>query len=328
MLATSTRLLSLLGLLQARRDWPGPALAERLEVDPRTVRRDIDRLRELGYRIDASAGLGGGYRLGPGPTLPPVLLTDDEALTVMLALRAAAGSVAGLDAASEGLRAKLDHLLPPRLRSRLRGLDAVTSILPGGPDLAQIEALARIAAACRDRRRLHMAYRDRDGRDSERQVEPMQLVNTGRRWYLLAWDLARADWRTFRVDRIGAIGGDGEAFEPRPLPDEPARMVAQALGRAPAPFQLRVRLRGSHAALSAQVPCWCGLLEPLDEASCQLHVGGDSVETVAALLLMTGQPPELLDAPSWLPQLSAAVARLASALPRAGKEKREKRGRG
>lgn len=315
MLATSTRLLSLLALLQARRDWPGPALAERLGVDPRTVRRDIDRLRELGYRIDASAGLGGGYRLGPGPTLPPVLLTDDEALTVMLALRAAAGSVAGLDAASEGLRAKLDHLLPLRLRSRLRGLDAVTSILPGGPDLAQVEALAGIAAACRDRRRLQMAYRDRSGRDSERQVEPVQLVNSGRRWYLLAWDLARADWRTFRVDRIGAVTGDGHGFEPRPLPDDPARMVAQALGRAPAPFQLRVRLLGGHEALSAQVPCWCGLLEPLDDSSCQLHVGGESVEAVAALLLMTGQAPQLLDEPPWLPQLAAAVARLARVVP-------------
>lgn len=310
MVSTSARLLALLGLLQTRRDWPGAVLAGRLQVDVRTVRRDIDRLRELGYRIDASAGQGGGYRLGPGPTLPPVLLTDDEAVTVMLALHAAAGSVSGLEAASQGLLAKLDHLMPTRLRTRVRTMDAITVSLAGCGDLAGIDALAIIASACRDRHRLRLRYTDRGGQDSQRHVEPQQLVHTGRRWYLLAWDLGRADWRTFRIDRMREPVSDGSIFEPRTLPDDPARFVARALASAPSRYRLWVRLQGNYDELAVAVPGWCGLLEAIDQRSCRLQLGADSLEGMAASLLMVGRDLQLLESPPWLPQLRAVAGRL------------------
>lgn len=316
MLSTSARLLDLLGLLQGRRDWSGAALAQRLAVDVRTVRRDVDRLRELGYRVDASAGQGGGYRLGNGAQLPPVLLGDDEAITVMLALRAASGSVAGLDAISQGLMAKLDHLLPTRLRSRLRAFDDIAVSLPGRAVLAEVEALALVAAACRDRLRLRLAYVDREGRRSERRLEPLQLVHTGRRWYLMAFDLGREDWRTFRMDRVADPVLDGSGFAPRTPPDEPARFVARAIANAPAPFQLRVRLRGSMAELAESVPCWCGRLEALDDGHAVLEIGAASVDGIVSLLALVGRPFEILDAPPWRPQLDAALAQLAASLTR------------
>lgn len=307
MLATSSRLLRLLTLLQGRRDWSGRDLAGALQVDVRTVRRDIGRLRELGYRIDASAGQGGGYRLGAGPNLPPVLLSDAEAVTVMLALRAAAGSMAGMDDSIGSLLAKLGNLMPARLQPQLRAVHAVAHVIPASGALAEIEALALIATACRDRRRLRMHYRDRERRESVREVEPLQLILVGRRWYLIAWDRRRDDWRSFRIDRISEPEMLPVRFEPRALPEPPASFIARALKAAPSRYGLRVRLVGPYDELVQVVPGWCGLLEPLDDTSCSLRTGADTLPGLATMLLHIGRPFELMEDPPWRGELLALL---------------------
>lgn len=311
MLTTSSRLLRLLTLLQGRRDWSGRGLSEALSVDVRTIRRDIDRLRELGYRIDASAGQGGGYRLGAGPNLPPVLLSDSEAVTVMLALRAAANSMAGMDASIASLIAKLENLLPTRLQPQLRAVNAVAHVLPAPGALAEIEALALIATACRDRRRLRMRYSDRQQRETRREVEPLQLILAGRRWYLIAWDRRREDWRSFRIDRISEPELLPTQFEPRMLPEPPAAFIAKAMASAPSRYSLRLRLAGRYDDLVDSVPGWCGLLEPLDDESCTLRVGAETLPGLATALLFIGHEFELIDDPPWRAELEALLANVA-----------------
>jgi predicted DNA-binding transcriptional regulator YafY len=208
----------MLSLLQVRREWSGDELGTRLDVDVRTIRRDVDRLRQLGYVIDASAGPGGGYRLSAGTATPPLLLDDDEAVAVAVALGAAAGSVASTDEVALRVLAKLDQLLPRRVRRRLSALPAVTVSLVSPRSAVSLNVLSAVAAACRDNLQLRFAYRDSRGAATARVVEPMRLVHTGRRWYLAAWDVDRGDWRTFRVDRVVTL----------PLPSAPSR---QRLGR-------------------------------------------------------------------------------------------------
>src|SRR4051794_11032029 len=192
MLETSARLLRLLSLLQARRYWAGAELAERLEVTSRTLRRDVEKLRTLGYPVNAAAGRAGGYQLGAGAELPPLLLSDDEALAVTLGLRtAASGTVAGMEEAAVRALAKLEPLLPKRLRRRVKALGyAVVPLMGRGPSVHP-ELLSVLASACRDQHELAFAYADGGGRNTQRSVEPHGLVHTGARWYLVAWDLNR-----------------------------------------------------------------------------------------------------------------------------------------
>src|SRR6201747_987403 len=211
MTATSGRLLKLLSLLQTRRDWPGGELASRLEVSPRTIRRDVERLRDLGYPVEASTGPFGGYRLHAGTAMPPLLLDDDEAVAIAVGLRAAArASVTGIEETSVRALVKLEQVLPSHLRRRVNALQTATVTLAtsGGPTVDP-EALTAIAGACRDRERLRFAYRGRDATESSRTVEPHTLVNLGRRWYLVAWDCDRDDWRPFRVDRLPRLSPAG-----------------------------------------------------------------------------------------------------------------------
>jgi predicted DNA-binding transcriptional regulator YafY len=219
MLPTSSRLLRLLSLLQSRPFWRGRELAARMDVTDRTVRRDIDRLRSLGYPVDASAGTAGGYQLAAGSNLPPLLLEDDEALAVSLGLRlATGGTVQGMEEAALRVFAKLEQVMPPRLRTRVRNLHA--AVLPLGPDGPGVphDRLVALAQACRSLHRLQFEYADQEGRTSVREIEPHALVSTEARWYLLAWDLVRDDWRTFRVDRIAGMPRAGERFLPRKGP--------------------------------------------------------------------------------------------------------------
>nr|WP_246432345.1 WYL domain-containing protein [Xanthomonas theicola] len=199
MASSASRTLRLIGLLQTRRVWAGAELAQRLGVDRRSLRRDIERLRALGYAVQASSGVGGGYRLAAGAQMLPLLFEDEEAVTVAVALHAAAASMGGLEDTALRVLAKLDPLLPARVRQRAGALQAVTVSLGQDLRLADTRLLIGIASACRDRRLLGFGYRDYAGRDSRRLVEPLRLVNYGRRWYLLGWDRDRADWRTFRV---------------------------------------------------------------------------------------------------------------------------------
>ncbi len=211
MLETSARLLKLLSLLQSPRDWSGAALAAELGVGVRTVRRDVEKLRTLGYPVDALPGVA-GYRLGAGAALPPLLLDDEEAVAVAIGLRAAAtGSVAGIEESSVRALTKLEQVLPSRLRHRIKLLQAVAVTPSGGPPVDP-DVLLTTAAASRDHQRLRFDYRNHDGTATTRTTEPHRLVHTGRRWYLVAWDLDRSDWRTFRLDRLLAADPDRAAI--------------------------------------------------------------------------------------------------------------------
>ncbi len=222
----TARALQLLSLLQTHRFWPGGDLAQRLGVTTRTLRRDIDRIRTLGYRVEATSGTHGGYRLGQSSQIPPMLLDDDDAVAIAIGLRmAASATIDGIDEAAVSAMAKLEQVLPERVRRRVAALhQSIETIQWQHPDVALIDGdeLVVIAQACRDREELRFDYRDKDGDRTARLVEPHQLVAAGRRWYLVAWDLRRADWRTFRVDRLSGSSLAGGRFEPRPLPAESA----------------------------------------------------------------------------------------------------------
>lgn len=309
---TSARLLRLLSLLQSRRDWRGGELAERLEVGLRTVRRDIDRLRDLGYPVDATPGVAGGYRLGVGAALPPLLLDDDEAVAVAISLRTAAtGSVAGIEEGSLRALTKLQQVLPSRLRHRVSAFQAATVPLAGanvpavGADL-----LTALAAACRDRRRVRLRYQGRT-----REVEPHRLVHTPRRWYLLAWDVAKDDWRTFRVDRVEEPPGmPGARFEPRPLPEEDAAVyVSRAISSAPYRYQARILFHAPLASVAPRTSAGAGRLEAVDERTCLYSTGSNSLDELAVYIAAKGFEFDVLDPPELVPVLRAISDRIGRA---------------
>src|SRR4051795_6566760 len=284
MLETSSRLLELLSLLQVRREWTGPELADRLEVGVRTVRRDMERLRRLGYPVSATRGVSGGYRLGAGAQLPPLLLDEEEAVAVAVGLRTAASvGVAGIEETAVRALAKLEQVLPSRLRRRVNALGAATVPYPGTGPAVDPETLAAIATACRDSERLRFAYRSHDGTSTRRLVEPHRLVHTGRRWYLVAYDTDRADWRTFRVDRIERATTD-RRFVPREPPAEDiAAYVAQAVSSTRDRYQARVVLKAPIERVKARVPQSVGTLERIDDESCLLRTGSDWLGGLAVL---------------------------------------------
>jgi predicted DNA-binding transcriptional regulator YafY len=314
MITTSARLLRLLSLLQSRRHWTARDLYERLQVSGRTVRRDVERLRELGYPIHASPGLGGGYSMRPGSAMPPVLLDDDEAVAVAVAMRAAAGSIGQMDEAAMGVLAKIDQVMPARLRKRASSLHSVTVSLPGVQDVPVADALMQIAGACRDQKKLTIDYADRAGRQTARQIEPVRLAHTGRRWYLVAWDLERKDWRTFRADRIGRVVASGNRFVSRKLPQDVVKFVSQSISYEPYSCRARLKLAGSVGEMAKRIPSWIGMLEPLDAQHCVLSVGAPSPAALAGFMLMAGVDFELLDAQELLPQLRTVARRLSHAL--------------
>lgn len=244
---TPARLLNLLSLLQTPREWPGSELAERLDVSPRTIRRDIDRLRELGYPVEASRGSIGGYRLVAGTAMPPLLLDDEEAVAIAVGLRAGAGhAIEGVDEASVRALAKLEQVLPSRLRHRVSTLQNATMPLTRG-DGSTIDprTLTVMASAVTGQERLRFAYRAGDGAESKREAEPYRLVSTGWRWYLVAYDLGREDWRTFRVDRVSEPFATGARFAPRALPTgDAAEFLAGSIAHAAAGAGGRRELRG------------------------------------------------------------------------------------
>ncbi len=254
MLDSSARLLRLLSVLQSRREWAGVELAERLRVTTRTVRRDVERLRALGYPVDATPGVAGGYRLGAGAALPPLLLDDDEAVAVAVGLRTAAGgTVTGIEETSVRALAKLEQVLPSRLRHRVAAVQASMVAMTGSGPTIDASALAVIAGACRDAERLRFGYTDREGAVSRRWTEPHRLVHTGRRWYLVARDVDRGDWRSFRVDRITEPAATGQRFVPQDPPDA-ATYVSESVSTAPYRYRARVLLHAPVDVVSQRVP--------------------------------------------------------------------------
>ncbi|WP_405948581.1 YafY family transcriptional regulator [Streptomyces prunicolor] len=300
---TPARLLQLLSLLQTPREWPGGELADRLGVSRRTVRRDIDRLRELGYPVQATLGSDGGYRLVAGKAMPPLVLDDEEAVAIAVGLRAGAGhAVEGVDEASVRALAKLEQVLPSRLRHRVATLQAATTPLTSG-DGASIapETLTVMASTVAGQERLRFAYRAKDGTESRRLTEPYRLVSTGRRWYLVAYDLDREDWRTFRVDRVSRPFATGSRFTPRELPTgSAAEYLRQSMYRRQETYEYVVTFAAPADAIAARIPAWLGTPEPLDEHSCRLRATtGDAVHWLAVRLAMLGceftvQEPEEL----------------------------------
>ncbi|WP_184620741.1 WYL domain-containing protein [Xanthomonas sp. 3058] len=292
MASTAARLLRLLSLLQGGRRWSGAALAERLEIHPRSVRRDIDRLRELGYPVHAATGTAGGYRLGQGAATLPLLFEEDEALTVAIALRAAAPAIGDMDAAAARVLAKLDPLIPRRSGQRASGAHAAMASLPIVEAGALVDAalLAHLASACRDRVALQLDYRRHSGEPITRRVEPALLVNYGRRWYLLVWDCERQDWRTLRADRIDQAVVTGGPCVARALPEEPLQLLRKAIGESPFPCRARVRLRGTLDVLAARIPPWLGALEAEGTDYCWLGLGAPSMPALAANLLLLDLP--------------------------------------
>ena len=290
MLETSARLLRLLSLLQTRPDWPGADLADRLGVSARTIRRDVERLRSLGYPVHATPGVAGGYRLGAGAALPPLLLDDEEAVAVAVGLRtAASGSVAGIEETSVRALAKLEQVLPSRLRHRVNALWTSTVPVPGDGPTVDAEVLTVIAGACRDHQRLRFDYRDHSGAGSVRAVEPHRLVCWDRRWYLLAWDTDRQEWRSFRVDRLQPRTPTGPRFIPRDLPDdEVAAHVTRGVWSAGWRHHARVILHAPAGTVAARIPPAVGLLEAVDERTCVLDTGADTLDRLAVYLSMLG----------------------------------------
>ncbi|MFC4021531.1 helix-turn-helix transcriptional regulator [Micromonospora sp. GCM10011542] len=320
MLETSVRLLRLLALFQGRQDWSGADLAERLAVSTRTVRTDVERLRVLGYRVESRPGAAGGYRLGAGSALPPLLLDDDEAVAVAVGLRAAAsGSVRGIEETSLRALAKLEQALPARLRHRVDALRTATvSAAAGGPTV-DAGTLTAVSTAVHRRERLRFDYAGHDGRATVRDVEPYRLVYTGRRWYLLGWDTDRDDWRTFRADRIRPRVPTGPRFTPREPPGGDAvahvlRGVGSTAWRHPA----RVRLHAPAARMAERIPTTAGLLEAVDERTCLLHTGGESLANLAGFLGTLDVDFDVLDPPelgALLRDLAARYARAARSTP-------------
>ncbi|MFE9563971.1 helix-turn-helix transcriptional regulator [Streptomyces sp. NPDC006487] len=323
MLDTSARLLRLLSLLQAHREWTGADLAGRLGVTPRTVRRDVDRLRELGYPVNASPGTGGGYQLGAGAELPPLLLDDDEAVAVAVGLRTAAGNgVEGIGEASVRALAKLEQVLPSRLRARVSALNRFTVPMFRGAGASAIDpsVLTELAGVCRDAERLRFGYRDHGGTVTRRTVEPHRLVCSERRWYLVAWDLDREDWRTFRVDRIEPRPPHGPRFTPRPPPAEDlAAYVSKGISQRVYAARAVVRLRVPEHEAARIVGPADGTLEPLDEQSCILRTGAVNLDVLVIHIMLIGCEFEVVEPAELTDRIRAARDRLGRSLePREG----------
>jgi predicted DNA-binding transcriptional regulator YafY len=315
MLKTSERLLRLLSLLQVRPFWTGTELAERFEVSTRTVRADIERLRELGYPIDSTPGVAGGYRLGAGAALPPLLLDDEEAIAVAVGLSTAAdGSVAGLEEASLRALTKLHQVLPSHLRHRIRTMQSTVVPIPFHGPAVDSDVLLTLASACRDSVQLRFDYRTHSDAESRRIVEPYRLALRAGKWYLLAFDLERDDWRTFRVDRMTPRLPHCRRFTPRALPAEGvADHVDRGVAAAPWEYRAKIVILAPTEIVAARLPSSAGRLVPRDELSCILESGSDDPAALLRHLSMLDLDFSVADTPD----LAAEACRLAERFARA-----------
>jgi len=307
---TSARLLRLLSLLQARRDWTGTELAARLDVTTRTIRHDMERLRGLGYPVDARPGVAGGYRLGSGGALPPLLLDDEEAVAVAVGLRtAASGSIAGIEETSVRALAKLQQVLPARLRHRVSAFQTALPV-PSRRPRVDPDVLTLIASACRDHERLRFDYQAHSGTASRRVVEPYRLVHDRQRWYLVAWDTGRDAWRTFRVDRVDPRPPAGPRFTPRPLPPdrEIAAQVARGVGEATWRYRARVIVHAPAAHVRDRLPIPVSV-ESLGEDRCVFEPGSDHPQMLALYLGLLDADFTIEDAPELVAALDELTGR-------------------
>jgi predicted DNA-binding transcriptional regulator YafY len=315
---TSSRTLRLLSLLQTHRHWSGVELADRLGVSLRTLRRDVDRLRELGYPVDAQRGVEGGYQLAAGAALPPLVLDDDEAVAIVVGLLGVAhSSVAGAAESSVQALTKLTQVMPKRLRRRVDAVRAATeqSAWPTGPAPVDPETLTTLAEGCRDSERVEFGYAAADGARSDRRVEPHRLVSIGRRWYLVAYDLLRHDWRSFRLDRMARPRLAGEHFAPRRLPaEDAAAWVRDRLSQAPRSYAVTALVQAPAGAARARIGRWAEIKER-DERSCVVRMNVESLDWAAFALgaldadFTVGEPAEFVEQlQTWSSRFARAVA--------------------
>lgn len=301
---TSTRTLRLLSLLQTHQYWSGTALAERLDVSARTLRRDVDRLRALGYPVEARRGVDGGYQLAVGAALPPLMVDDEEAVALVVGLQVATEmTAAGVGESAVRALAKLVQVMPPRLRRQVEAIRAMT--VPGGwggapgPSV-DTSVLTTIALACRDTERLRFAYTAAGGLQTERHVEPHRLVSLGRRWYFVAYDLIRHDWRSFRVDRVSDLEGDRSRFLPRDLPAvDAAEFVRSGMDNLPWLYRVEVLVDAPADTVRERIGRW-STIEELGPDTCQVSMTADSLDWPTMALGVVDadfrivNPPELI----------------------------------
>jgi predicted DNA-binding transcriptional regulator YafY len=316
---TTERLLAVLAALQSRPVWTGPELAAHLDVTVRTIRRDIDRLRRLGYAIDSDLGPAGGYRLGlGGAALPPLILDADEAVAVAISLRAAGDSVAGIGEAAARVLATLEQMVPARVRQQVAAIETAMVRLPDGGAAVDPSVLVAVSRASRERDVLRIEYTDGRGRTSERSVEPFRAVHTGRRWYLVARDRAAArrsdddGWRTLRIDRIAAVTSTGHRFE-RIDPPDPVLLVQRSISTAPYAHQARVELRAPISHASALIPSTTGVLEEIDAGTTMLTTGADDLDMIVLHLARLDLPFRVIEPPALRERLRVMAERLLAA---------------
>ncbi|WP_053731606.1 YafY family protein [Nocardia sp. NRRL S-836] len=306
MLETSARLFKLLSLLQSPRDWTGPELAERLGVTTRTVRNDVDRLRNLGYPVHATPGAAGGYKLGAGASLPPLLLDDDEAVAIAVSL--------GTQDSETAKRAltKLEQVLPSRLRHRVAAVRDHTSGTGAELDAG---VRAAIVDACRARELLRFDYIRFDGAEECREAEPYRLVHARGHWHLVAWDVAERDWRTFRADRVRPRGPAGPPFTPREVPDLET-YLAEGLATAAWRFRTTVTVHAPAEEVAAKVPA--ALVEAVDAGTCRMTAGSDTPQALAVCLGVLDADFEVQGPPELVQHLGKTADRFRRAIDTAG----------
>jgi len=321
MASTSSRTLRLLSLLQTRRYWPGEELARQLQVSPRTLRRDVDRLRELGYPIQARRGVAGGYQLAAGTALPPLVVDDEEAVALALGLQAAAqGAVEGIAESSVRALAKVVQVMPARLRRRVQALGAMTvpasweAVGGAASQTVDPEVLTTLALACRDAERVRFSYTAADGQQTGRHVEPHRLVQLGRRWYLAGYDLDRDGWRSYRLDRLAGPRGTGARFRPRELPAaDAAAFVRAGIQSTRAGYDIEVIVEAPAEVVRERIGRWASVSE-ISATRCRVRMTADALEWPILGLGMVGAdfqvvaPPELIDwVRDWGARFSRAV---------------------
>ncbi|OBI81908.1 YafY family protein [Mycobacterium sp. E740] len=315
MAETTGRVLQLLGLLQSRRVWTGEELAERLEVTTRSVRRDVERLRDLGYPVHASKGHGGGYQLGAGAALPPLLLDPEEAVAMAVCLRlAAGGTVAGVGESALRALSKLDQVMPARLRSQVAAVhDATVTLTPTSDAPVEPDVLMTLARACRDHEHVTAGYVDIRGNATQRRLEPYQLVTTGRRWYLLAYDRDRQDWRSLRLDRMADVLAQGSTFAPRQAPDA-ATYVRRSISASPYRYVARVRFQAPEDVLAQHFSPTSVTIEHDGPNACVVTAGADDPERMVLYFATVGYDFEVLEPPEVVRAVEAVSARLQRAI--------------
>ena len=327
-LGTSARLLRLLTLLQSRSSWAGAELAERLEITPRTLRRDADRLRSLGYPIEGATGVAGGYVLGPGASLPPLSLDEDEATAVFVGLHAAAGTgVTGAGTSAMRALAKLERVLSTRLRKNLRTLHG--QVIEAG-DRTRHLSLANVsdlAGACSERLVTQIRYTAQGGATTDRRVEPFRLVRVGALWYLVAWDPSKDDWRTFRLDRIAAVERQSERFKARRPPgDDLVEYVTKSLSSSLYPHRAKVLLHAPIAEVRRRIGPRDGFFERVSDATCTMEVGGQTLDVLAARILWLGVDFDVISSEELRQHLQTVAERLERARvpPESSRTKRKR----